>query len=155
MNGRVKVNNFLKESYMQELDTDRKPKRAIEYVMDIHTRAGVCPVGVVEESLAGDACRWGRGWAVGFVYGGDTVRCTEGTAGTLDFDEGDFLDIAASVAGRTGMYLRCYPAVDTYGDPRCVKELFFRARRTAVRFLRRLGEVRSEEERAVLGSSGE
>lgn len=118
-------------------------QKKIEYIMDI----GNCPMGVVELSLARGTCSWKRGWAVGFTYGRACVKNTVDTASTLRMLEDEFLDLAAEVGGSSGMYLHCYPKKDEYGDVMCVKELFFKKKITAIRFLKKLEEYRREAAR--------
>lgn len=118
--------------------------KKIEYIMDI----GDCPMGVVEESLASDTCSWKSGWTIGFTYGEESLLCTEDTAATLDMTNAEFLDLAVDVGGRTGMYLRCYPCRYDVDDVKCLTDLFFKKKNTAIRFLKKLAEYWQENARA-------
>jgi len=111
-------------------------RKKIEYIMDI----GYCPMGVVEESLARDACSWKSGWTIGFTDSEDNLLCTEDTSDNLGMSDAEFLDLAVEVGGRTGMYLRCYPCRYDENDVKCLKDLFFKKKNTAIRFLKKLEE---------------
>lgn len=114
-------------------------------VADVPTKSGTCPIGIVEESLSRDNCKWESGWTIGFMNDNE-VLCTEDTASNLGVPECEFMDMAAAVAGRN-MYLRCYPATyDEYGeDVHCLTDLYFKSERTARRFAKRLAEYGREK----------
>lgn len=114
------------------------------YIMDIDTGHGMCPVGVVEESLAKDTCKWKTGWTVCFTLNGCECLCTEDTASTLDVPEYAFMDLAVSVAGQSGMFLRCYPAKYDDDDIKCLTDLFFKNKRNAIRFVKKIAEYKKE-----------
>lgn len=120
-------------------------KTKISALADVPTPSGPCPIGIVKESLASDNCKWKFGWTIGFVSTNEAL-CIEDTASSLNIPEGEFMDMAAEIAGRS-IYLRCYPA--RYGedgdDVHCLIDIFFKSERTAKRFVKRLVEYGNEK----------